>query len=868
MSNPEKSKISEFFREDQLAIKDFLAGETDQVEIGGAGIIQKETIPMLAPVNEVSEEEAVQYWTRLRSFFRNGDLLASEYKDLSPFLLAPMYTEKLITADYPVWIPSKKESGTCSSFKGLVLQALEKFAAKAGEAHIIKDNIDILNQIALRECSGKNKMDFSPAWQEIKNGFKEQLQVKGAEERAFLENLELLGQSLPDQGYLIDFSKETSWHFLSNAISTVNDSIRKRYKDKLSVIISKLKEKLNLESLINTGIDPGDEDSGSFSFADKMVNFKEISNMVPKEGSEGLGEDRAKRIAETVSKLEQLKSLMDGSGYIFIEDQLISNSDISWEEIFSPHLVESCNAGTAVISLEKCFSQTITAWEEFIKFKRVAELELKNEYRTNAHDDYFAHFSWEDFSEEEMQACPVFVLIAEDHSLFKHSYHKLISMFSRGIPFKIVAVRSLNQTHMDIKDQKNFPVSVAEIGFMMFAHRNIFVHQCTAVTPIELQRGMQDAVQLFTPAFIYLLEETESDATYSYLKMSALVEGRDFPGFTFRGLSGTPWSSRFDIHNNPQQTLDWPKHSRKIKDAGSLEQDWELDFTFPDLLVLDSQLRDQIMAVPNEFWDEDLITVTDYLKNDSVKNIGKVPFIWMIDTSNVLQKVAVSWNLIVAAGKRLDYWRFLQENSGINNILVNKAIERTKAELNASFETRIAAMEEAQQQAVENARTEEAEQVMEHLTSVLLDLDLTSIPDVSSTSGNSGGKVSQNLASTENKDEKKDALPKIDDQGKSLPGKIESSVKEAEEEEIVLSNDPYIETAMCTSCNECIQRNGVMFKYNSDKLAYLADPKAGTYKDLVEAAEACPVAIIHPGSPLDPSEAGLEELLERAKKFN
>ncbi len=74
----------------------------------------------------------------------------------------------------------------------------------------------------------------------------------------------------------------------------------------------------------------------------------------------------------------------------------------------------------------------------------------------------------------------------------------------------------------------------------------------------------------------------------------------------------------------------------------------------------------------------------------------------------------------------------------------------------------------------------------------------------------------------------------------------------------------YIETARCSSCNECTLVNPRMFKYDGNKQAYIADRRAGTYRDLVEAAERCQVAIIHPGKPLDPSEPGLDELLERA----
>jgi ferredoxin len=80
-------------------------------------------------------------------------------------------------------------------------------------------------------------------------------------------------------------------------------------------------------------------------------------------------------------------------------------------------------------------------------------------------------------------------------------------------------------------------------------------------------------------------------------------------------------------------------------------------------------------------------------------------------------------------------------------------------------------------------------------------------------------------------------------------------------------DEAYIETPRCTTCNECTQINPRMFAYDANKQAHIADVTAGTYRQLVEAAESCQVSIIHPGKPRDPGEAGLEELLERAAPF-
>jgi hypothetical protein len=81
------------------------------------------------------------------------------------------------------------------------------------------------------------------------------------------------------------------------------------------------------------------------------------------------------------------------------------------------------------------------------------------------------------------------------------------------------------------------------------------------------------------------------------------------------------------------------------------------------------------------------------------------------------------------------------------------------------------------------------------------------------------------------------------------------------------SDDPYVETARCSSCNECIQINDKLFGYDANKQALILNPDAGTYRQLVDAAENCQLSIIHPGKPRNPNEPGLDELVKRAEPF-
>ena len=99
------------------------------------------------------------------------------------------------------------------------------------------------------------------------------------------------------------------------------------------------------------------------------------------------------------------------------------------------------------------------------------------------------------------------------------------------------------------------------------------------------------------------------------------------------------------------------------------------------------------------------------------------------------------------------------------------------------------------------------------------------------------------------------------------PGEAPATPTEAEGATERPSDDPYIETPRCTSCNECTQINDKMFGYDANKQASVINPDAGTYRQLVEAAESCQVSIIHPGKPRNPNEPGLDELIKRAESF-
>ena len=261
------------------------------------------------------------------------------------------------------------------------------------------------------------------------------------------------------------------------------------------------------------------------------------------------------------------------------------------------------------------------------------------------------------------------------------------------------------------------------------------------------------------------------------------------------------------------------------------------------------RLSDHFMIVPPRFWNDDLVLISEYLTLSNEEAYSKVPFIWMVDKDNILQKVATTWSVMIVCQERLDFWHYIQENCGVKSYHVEKAIEKTKEEIGENAAREIESLKAEHEKEIEAVREKTAGEAMERLSEILLDIDTLSIELKPSTTTTSAPPIEKPPVAQE-----------------SMP--VEEQEEEADEEETLSLGEPWLESVLCTTCNECTDINNKLFKYNGDKQAYIADPKAGTFAEIVEAAEKCPTKLIHPGAPLNPNENGLEELIKRAEPFN
>jgi ferredoxin len=495
-----------------------------------------------------------------------------------------------------------------------------------------------------------------------------------------------------------------------------------------------------------------------------------------------------------------------------------------------------------------CFQRQISPFEKFIAAIRTAQLEIEGNYIPEIHDEYILNFSWEQFTQEELSAIPPVILISESKKVTHTELASIAALMAKKLPIKLLSLDKPFRPNLSGGEPDPFESMAGQsLGAMAMGYRGNFVLQSPTISPKYMYEGISKGMLHHSLAVFNILCSSDIDYLNPHLWGSAAVESRHFPLFTYSGNLNKSWGSRFDISNNPGCAVTWPNHTLQVIN-GKKEEEWNIPFCFPDFALVKSLFAPHFMEIESQFWNDDLIPFATYLDLDSKSAQGKIPFIWAVNVNHELTKVVVSDQLTEACREKVEYWEYLQENAGINNYHVEKAIAKEKEQIKAEANKEVIAVRTELTEEIERVRKEAVGEAMDRLTNYLLNLDEMPASSQMSIKPNKR-RVEKVISESETPD-------------------VETVSKEEAEEEMVMSSDPWIETELCTTCNECTDLNSKMFNYNDEKMAFLADATAGTFAELVTAAEVCPVGIIHPGDPINKKEANLDELIKRAEKFN
>lgn len=381
---------------------------------------------------------------------------------------------------------------------------------------------------------------------------------------------------------------------------------------------------------------------------------------------------------------------------------------------------------------------------------------------------------------------------------------EVLDILAAGLPFNILA-----QTRDILGDDSiqggrlSFGLHGQQLAQMAIGLEQVFVMQAANSSLYRLRSAIERGMQSERPALFSVF------AGSGYLESAAATESRAFPCFNHDPAAGKDLASRFSLDGNPLPDTNWTGHTIHYETTGHSTESAPAAFTLVDFIAAQPGHLSHFACVPQEEWTDEMIPIERFLDLPARQRQAALPFVWLINGNDVLLRAVIDEKLVDAAERCLHAWKMLQELGGINNSYASAAV----AEARQSWE---------EEQAQLSGPTE------------------TATPGPQPTVAAEPQPAPVTPAEPE---------PATEPAATPTPG------------------DPWIESIRCTTCNECTQLNDRMFAYDGEMRAYIADPDAGTFRELVEAAETCQVAIIHPGKPRNPDEPGLEELIKRAEPF-
>jgi len=455
----------------------------------------------------------------------------------------------------------------------------------------------------------------------------------------------------------------------------------------------------------------------------------------------------------------------------------------------------------------EAFRERLAQVAGMVKAMAIAELEAQGHYIEDEHDLSFDALDEHALTAEDMARFPDYLVCIPPGRNEAPENGMLMDLLSSGLPMKVLVQSSdLLEEAAIGTGHYAFGVRSTRLATTAMGLGGMFVLQAPSANLFAMRGRLADGLACPGPALfcVFARDDDPADTLPPYLYAAAAMQSRAFPSFSYDAGAGDNWAARFSLQNNPQPEVDWPVDTIDYADTALQRASVDGAFTFADFMLCDPRKAAHFALVPRERWDTAMLPAADWLALGGQEASRRVPYLLAVDAQDALQRVIVDARLMHAMRRSLLLWHRLQEHAGIHDSHAERLLAREKAAWAAT------------QQAAPATTAAEAP---------------------AATAGAAAPA----------------SVTPADDAPAVAP---EHSRDEA-----------WIETARCPSCNECQLINDRMFTYNERKQATIKDIAAGTYRQMVEAAESCQVAIIHPGKPRDPNEAGLEELLARAEPF-
>jgi ferredoxin len=726
--------------------------------------------------------------------------------------------------------------------QALARETLGALDAAGSPSTVVAEHLPRLLGAVARTLSGSAaRRPLGPVLDAACARFAGEFELSAAARKGFDEELARFTASLPRDGTIFGLTPEVHLEFYAACVLTERRRRTAAFVAEAARLAAGLTELLRLEA--SREARSPDELAAVLGESTEWFDTDALASALSApRGPRPLEEARRRRVASALSTLQRFVARAGTATELVVVHPGIVPDRVDLGR------VERVRHGECFELAAGLFDGLARALVEVLRAERVARLELDGRYDSGLHDEALARLDWHGLGPEELLLVPPVLVVESAERVWHSSLDGLSRLLRSGRPIHVLV------------EECTLSGAPPGLGNLLVAHREALVLAESFARPAKLVQDFTRMALALRPAVAIVETRRAEGPMPAWLWHRAALEGRAAPAFRYDPDAGSSWAECFDIDGNPQRERAWPARRLEIQTAAGDRQWLDVPFTFADAAALSLAFRSHFWLVPSEAWSDEQMELGAYLDALGRGLPDRVPFIWVIGEDDQLARAVVTRELAFACRERLRLWHGIQELGGSDNEHARRAAQAARAEALAEAEERRAELVREHGQELARVKKEEAAEALNRLARVLLDPDAalaTAAPvPRAATVAESPGVFATGAFAT------------VPSPPPTPTMVVAAQPAPEQEEESVSFSDPYIDTVLCTSCNECTNLNPLMFKYNADKQAVLADPKAGTFLQLVVAAEKCPASCIHPGAPRAGDETASDELVSRAARFN
>jgi pyruvate-ferredoxin/flavodoxin oxidoreductase len=633
-------------------------------------------------------------------------------------------------------------------------------------------------------------------------------------------------------GACLGCGEKTAIHLFTSTVTALMQPRVKTFVEKIDELIMRLERHVRMK--LTEAVDVTDTQAMLAAVESNKHQDLTLSNLSARieadKPSQPLDPVWVKRVAQELEKLKDLRwRYLEGPSKRGRADMGVLNSTgctSVWASTYpynpypfpwSSHLFQDSPSVAMGV-----FEGHMAKMAEGFKAVRRAEMELAGE-NVALSEDFFRRFDWHQFSQEEWLLCPPVVAVGGDGAMYDIGFQNLSRAMMSGMPIKVLVVDTQVYSNTggqactsgfigqvsDMapygKARKGKQETRKEISLIAMAHRTAFVMQSTVAHVNHLLEGYIDGLNSRRPALFNIYAVCPPEHGIGDDKAVA--------------------QSKLAVESRAYPLFRFdPDAGVTFSECVSLEGNPSMDMDWPaySLKYLDETGTERSMTLP--------LTFADFAATESRfgKQFKKAPqATWNDDMVPLAEFVDLEPS--DREGRFPYIWAVDQKNH-LTRLLVTEELARSTEERRAFWHQ----LKDVASQGQSGANEEE---VTQRVRAELMQ-------KISASLGLSGGGASDITA--------------MSPVAAAAPAAAAAAGYEP----------AWVETPECTACDECTTIAPKVFAYNEQKLAYVVNPKGAKFADIVKAAEKCTAGCLHPGTPWDANEAGLDRLMARAAKFN